>query len=420
MTEQTVHHERALIGLILLDPSVLDRCELELAGYPWIDQPCRQLFPVLIEMRRNGDPIADVRNVVATANRSGTFAIGEVARLAHDAGMAGQDAYHLSFLTEAMDRSRLRRIAAEIQRLADDPMERPEETHEWISKQIYATPSKSIRSRNVGQVMTELVEQSRSKKPTIVVKTGLRDLDPVIGGFRPGQLIILAARPSVGKSALASQIAIDAAKENHGVLFVSLEMTAAETVARALAAETGLDSRKILNGELASHEVQQASQIAQSYNSVPLEIEDRRGMNIDRLSLLIKARTARKRLSLVVVDYIGLIAGDRRKPRWESITEISNQLKTIAQTEQVPILALCQLNRDSEGEVPKLSHLRDSGSIEQDADIVLLLHRETRNATETQLFIAKNRNGPTGKIQLEYEPARFQFKSTYNDFTHHR
>jgi replicative DNA helicase len=109
-----------------------------------------------------------------------------------------------------------------------------------------------------------------------------------------------------------------------------------------------------------------------------------------------------------------LIVGDRRKPRWESFSEISNQLKTLAQTEQIPILALCQLNRDSEGETPKLSHLRDSGSIEQDADIVLLLHRD-RFETETELIIAKNRNGAVGKLKLEFNAERFEFTQSIGE-----
>jgi replicative DNA helicase len=265
--------------------------------------------------------------------------------------------------------------------------------------------------------MLEVIEQSKNRKTVSTVETGLADVDRCIGGFRSGQLIILAARPSVGKSALAAQIAIHAAKEENNVLFVSLEMSSQETVARALAMECKeLDMRSILNGDLASHEIHKAEQIANAYKKIPLRIEDRRGLNIDRLAMLVRSSAAKRKLGLVVIDYLGLIVGDRKKPRWESITEISNSLKTLAQTEQIPLLALCQLNRDSEGEVPKLSHLRDSGSIEQDADIVLLLHREKRNAVETELFIAKNRNGPIAKIQLEYEAKRFEFRTAFSDF----
>ena len=408
MSETLVHHERALVGLVLLDPSAIDRTEIELGGYSWTDAICGKLWPILTTMRRAGDPITDTRNVAMRAKPLVTVA--EIARLATDAGFVGQDAYHLQFLTENSERLRLRRIASEIQSRIENQTDRPEDIQEWVSKQLYAATSKT-NTKNAGAIMLEVIEQSKQQKPTATIQTGLRDLDRCIGGFRPGQLIVLAARPSVGKSALAAQIAIHAAKESSNVLFVSLEMTSQETVSRALAMETSLDMRRILDGDLASHEIQKAEQIATAYKSIPLLIEDKRGLNIDRLAMLIRSTAARKKLGLVVIDYLGLIAGDKRKPRWESITEISNSLKTLAQTESIPILALCQLNRDSEGEVPKLSHLRDSGAIEQDADCVLLLHREKRNAVESELFIAKNRNGPIARIELEYHATRFEFRS---------
>ncbi len=409
------HHERALVGMVLIDPSTLDRTEIELGSYSWTDDTCRSLWPLLIDMRRKGDPIADTRTVAVLAKSVGV-SVGEVMRLvSSDAGLVGHDAYHLSFLTEDSERSRLRRIAAEIQNRVADPKDDPGQIQEWVTKQLYASNSKT-NTKNAGALMMEVIEQSKQKKPAATVQTGLHDLDRCIGGFRPGQLVILAARPSVGKSALAAQIATVSAKESHSVLFVSLEMTSHETVSRALAMETGVDMRRILDGELASHEIHTAEQIATAYKAIPLLIEDRRGLNIDRLAMLVRSAAARCKLGLVVIDYLGLIAGDRKKPRWESVSEISNQLKTLAQTESIPILALCQLSRDSEGEVPKLSHLRDSGAIEQDADIVLLLHREKRNAVEAELFIAKNRNGPIARIQLEYDAKRFEFVSALAQF----
>jgi len=411
MSEKLTHHERALVGLVLLDPSTLDRCEIELGGYQWLDDACGKLWPILLDMRRNGSPIADIRNVAMLAGSVGVTA-GEIARLAtHDAGLVNQDGYHLGILTDEMDRSKLRSLAAEIQRRVDNPKVSADEIRDFVSSQLYSTTPKTTQAKNAGTIMLKVAAQSRDRKPTTSVQTGLLDVDNVTGGMRPGQLVVLAARPSVGKSALAAQIAINAAKENSNTLFVSLEMTSSETVSRMLAMETGLDMRSILDGGLESHEVTTAEQIATAYQSIPLMIEDRRGLNIDRLAMLIRSTAARKKLGLVVIDYLGLIAGDKRRPRWESVLEISNALKTLAQTEQIPILALCQLNRDSEGETPKLSHLRDSGSIEQDADIVMLLHREKRNSPETELFIAKNRNGPIAKIDLYYEATKFEFQS---------
>jgi replicative DNA helicase len=416
MSERTVHHERALVGLAITDPSTIDRVEIELGSYSWTDDVCQRLWPILTDMRRKGDPIADTRAIAILAKEK-DVSVADIAKLVtSDAGMVGNDSYHLGFLTEESDRRRLRRVASEILRRVESPKEDPCEIQDWVTKQIYSTTSRTD-TRNAGDIMLEVIEQSKNRKTVSTVETGLADVDRCIGGFRSGQLIILAARPSVGKSALAAQIAIHAAKEENNVLFVSLEMSSQETVARALAMECKeLDMRSILNGDLASHEIHKAEQIANAYKKIPLRIEDRRGLNIDRLAMLVRSSAAKRKLGLVVIDYLGLIVGDRKKPRWESITEISNSLKTLAQTEQIPILALCQLNRDSEGEVPKLSHLRDSGSIEQDADIVLLLHREKRNAVETELFIAKNRNGPIAKIQLEYEAKRFEFKTAFSDF----
>lgn len=419
MSEHTTHHERALVGLVLLDPSTIDRTEIELGSYSWTDDICAKLWPILTDMRREGDPIADIRSVAMQAKPVGVSA-GEIARLASsDAGLVGQDAYHLSFLMDESNKRRLLRIATEIQRRVEISSEDPDLIQDWITKQL-ATTSTRTSAKNAGEIMADVIDQSRNKKTITAIKTGLADLDRCIGGFRPGQLVILAARPSVGKSALAAQIAIHAAKDSHNVLFVSLEMTSQETVARALAMETSLDMRKIIDGKLDSHEITHADRIAQTYKKIPLMIEDKRGLNIDRLSMLIRSTAARSKLGLVCIDYLGLIAGDRKKPRWESVSEISNQLKTIAQTESIPILALCQLSRDSEGEVPKLSHLRDSGSIEQDADIVLLLHRESRTALKSELFVAKNRNGPIARIELCYTANRFEFQGAFNDFGDHR
>ena len=417
MTNAIAFHERALVGMVLVDPSVLDRCEIYLGGYAWLDTVCSRLWPVLSEMRRLGEPIADIRIVAGrVGNRlddiGGVAAIG---RLASDAGFANQDVYHLGRLTGAMESSRLRRLAQELLRRLDSSDDTTD-VISWASHELNSSPRSISKTKSAAEHMRAVIALSRSEQPATTIQTGLADLDRCIGGFRSGQLIVIAARPSIGKSALASQIAIDAAKSGHATLFVSLEMTAAETVARALSFESGLDTRAILDGRLVDQELRQADAVAHSYTSIPLLIEDRRGLNIDRLAALIRAETARRRLGLVVIDYLGLIVGDRRKQRWESITEISNSLKTLAQTESIPILALSQLNRESEGEIPRLSHLRDSGSIEQDADIVMLLHREKRSSHSAELFVAKNRNGPTGKITLEYDASRFRFQTFVGDF----
>jgi replicative DNA helicase len=408
---EIVFHERALVGLVLVDPSVLDRTEIELAAYDWMDGDCSRLWPILCGMRRDGEPIADTRIVAERCSSVLDDPAVALGRLARDAGMFGQDNYHLQRLLASSEYRRLGRLSRELLRRCDAMADTPEDIREWASSQLFAAPSSRVTSQAIGDVMRSIVDSARTKKAIKKIETGLADLDEVIGGFRPGQLAILAARPSIGKSALASQIAVTAAQGGSPVLFVSLEMSATECVSRALATETGYSMKRILDGELDKYQLERADAAVDRYRETPLRIADRRAVTIERLSCLIRSETATQKLGLIVVDYLQLITGDRRKPRWELITEISNQLKSLALSECVPILALSQLNRDSEGETPKLSHLRDSGAIEQDADMVLLLHREQRSSTVADIIVAKNRNGPTGKISLNYDAIRFQFRA---------
>lgn len=408
-SDALVHHERALVGLCIIDPSTIDRIDIELASYsPWMDEASYAAWNLMLERRAAGEPI----NATTFPNR------GEAARLIRDAAMVGQEAYHLAKLTRETELRKLRKIAQSILEQTNDEKSDTDAIASQAIDAIQRVPSTASQlSRNAGDIMRDVIELSRTPKPTTKIETGLVDLDNVIGGFRPGQLIILAARPSIGKSALASQFAIDAAKDGHGVLFVSLEMTATETIARAIAYETGLPMADVLDGKLDADNIKRGEVLASHYQRIPLSIADKRGLTVERIASLVRRSAASDKLGLVVVDYLGLVTPvDRRKPRWESITEISNGLKTLAMSESLPVVALCQLNRESEGESPKLSHLRESGSIEQDADIVLLLHREKRSDEIATLFVAKNRNGPIQKIELEYEARKFKFMTRFGDF----
>lgn len=407
------YHERALVGMVLLDPLIIDRCSVELIGYQWTDEPAGKFWLVLLGMRERGEPILDARAVLEAAKVQGIESPSvTIAEFANDAGVSGNEAYHVGEMLEHQAKSKLRGIASEIMTKLENPKADSMEIQEWITSQMAKTAPRSTLPKSASELLNEIVERSKQREQSPPIESGFIDLDCCIGGFRPGQLAILAARPSIGKSALGGQIAVSVAKNNHAVLFISLEMSAVETVSRLLAMECGVSMASALDGALSQDEIEQAESLRDAYRPVPLLIEDKRGLNVDRIEQLIRATSSRRKLGLVVVDYLGLISFDRRKVRWEAIGEITSRLKTIAQTEQVPILVLCQLNRMSEGEKPELSHLRDSGSIEQDADIVLLLHRETRQDANTELYVAKSRNGTLGKIELVYDGPRFQFQST--------
>ena len=171
MSQEISFNERALVGMVLLDPSVLDRTEIELGAYDWIDPVCYRLWPVLCAMRRDGKPIGDIRNVLLSTdgvlnNLGGASAL---AKLSNEAGMVNQDAYHLSRLTDEMERSRLRRVADEIRRRSE-AIERPESIREWASQQLHSTPSSRMVTQSAGDLMRAVIAQSKAEKPIATIK----------------------------------------------------------------------------------------------------------------------------------------------------------------------------------------------------------------------------------------------------------
>lgn len=412
---ETTRAERALVGLMLLDPSIIDRCEIELHGYKCVDQDSGDLWPVLIELRRLRFPLADMKSL-AVELRSRGIPTAVLARLADEAGLPSNEEFYIRTLGRHRQRIRLASIAKEALLRLEEVTSDVGAVAESLSSALASMPQHSKRHTNAGDIMLDVLKLSESvDQPVRKVFTGLSNLDSKMGGFRDGQLIVLAARPSVGKSALAAQMAINAAKEGSKTLFISLEMSAQETVARAMAFESGVNMQKILDGTLDKEQVQRLKGLAAGYQrDIPLYVEDRSNLTLGRLEMLIKQYSSKQRLGFVVVDYIGLIAGDdSKKSSWEVTEKVSKGLKQLAKSERIPILALSQLNRDSEKEkqitVPTLAQLRNSGAVEQDADVVLLLHRESRQSKDATLILAKGRNCGTGKLSLEYNGPRYEF-----------
>lgn len=421
---ETTRAERALVGLMLLDPSIIDRCEIELHGYKCVDQDSGDLWPLLIELRRLRFPLADMKSL-AVELRSRGIPTAVLARLADEAGLPSNEEFYIRTLGRHRQRTKLACIAKDALMRLEDVTCDVGAVVESLSRSLSSMPQNSKRHTNAGDIMLDVLKLSESvDQPVRKVFTGLSNLDAKMGGFRDGQLIVLAARPSVGKSALAAQMAINAAKEGSKTLFISLEMSAQETVARAMAFESGVNMQKILDGTLDKEQVQRLKGLAAGYQrDIPLYVEDRSNLTLGRLEMLIKQYSSKQRLGFVVVDYIGLISGDdAKKSSWEVTEKVSKGLKQLAKSERIPILALSQLNRDSEKEkqitVPTLAQLRNSGAVEQDADVVLLLHRESRQSKDATLILAKGRNCGTGKLSLEYNGPRYEFVPAMvdNDF----
>lgn len=247
--------------------------------------------------------------------------------------------------------------------------------------------------------------------------TGFHDFDKLTGGFRPAQLVVIAARPAVGKTSLAMNIAEHIALDQRlPVGFASLEMSGKELVHRLACSRGRVDSARLNDGTSCERDKQRLSSASGQIVRAPLHIFARGGVTLAQLTAQARRWKQAHGIRLLIVDYLGLLrSGEKGRSRYEETTLVSNGLKCLAMELDLPVIALAQLNRDTEreGRVPRLSDLRDSGAIEQDADIVALLHRSTDEAgnEDTALVIGKNRSGATGRIGLVFRRQFTRFET---------
>ncbi len=259
------------------------------------------------------------------------------------------------------------------------------------------------------------------------IPTGFRELDELTHGFHGGQMIVVAARPAMGKSTLALDFARSASVNNQmPTAFFSLEMGRTEIATRLLSAESRVLFGDLRKGNLKDEDWEKISQAVDKLDNVPLFIDDSPNMSLMEIRAKCRRLKQRNGLKFVILDYLQLLSsGKRVESRQQEVSEFSRTLKLLAKEIDVPIIALSQLNRGSEqrpDKKPQVSDLRESGSIEQDADMVLLLHRpevydkETERAGEADIIVAKNRNGPTRDIVVAFQGHYARFQDMARDF----
>lgn len=270
----------------------------------------------------------------------------------------------------------------------------------------------------LGQIQQRI--DKRSKGEATGISTGLIDLDHMLSGLQPTELIILAARPGVGKTALACNIAENVAAQGLPVLIFSLEMSRLELGERLVCIRSAVNGHRVRKGEITDDESQALRDAANELSQMPIHVDDTPGRTMSQIAALAR-RIKRKcgTLGLIVVDYLQLIESDERGnvPREQQIASISRRMKFLAKSLNVPVLALAQLNRAVEQrdkKIPRLADLRESGSIEQDADVVLFLHRadtyeEDAEPGEANVIVAKNRHGPVGTVKLTWQRETLRF-----------
>lgn len=396
--------ERALVGSILLERTILDTLSSQIGASDFFDQQLGKLYSILVD-RNDADLPSDPVALLPTAKEIfGETASATLSELFLEVPNIGHVDYYASQVIEASKKRKLELIADSIR---DDSRSADKAVEHAISQ------LESIGSRESGSVTsaydagTELIDSLSENESRRPVFTGIDTVDQIVGGLLPGELQIIAGRPGSGKTAFAMQVAKKQSDAFRPVLYVSAEMTKSELVARVLCGITGIDSRIIRRGQASDQMMAQLKEANADLDETPLLIYDKPAPTVQKIRALAKIQKANGGLDLLVVDYIGLMTPrDRRVSRHEQVGEITGMLKQIAKELSVPVIALSQLNREADGAEPKLSHLRESGSIEQDADIVLFIHR---SGDQSKLIVGKHRHGDTGIFSITFDAARTRF-----------
>jgi replicative DNA helicase len=324
--------------------------------------------------------------------------------------------YHARIIRESAMRRATRYALLESLRQTEEPSSSPEDTLAAIEQKLFAIGEHKEKTGGPVKLDTAIkaVCERLNEPPTEAdkqfIRTGYEALDNLIGGLRPGRIYILAARPGVGKSALALKIALNASANGHNSLFFSLEMGAEEIAERAMAMKSSVPLNRIIgNDGLEKYEYEALADIN---GTGGIWIDDRAELSMNKVASVTRRAVRTTKARVIVLDYLQLLTPDeRRKDRHLEVAGDTKALKKLARQCNVPILVLCQLNRESESRSdnqPKLSDLRESGSIEQDADCVMLLWRDKPTPGEQgheqniKCSVAKQRNGPLGDFEFTY------------------
>jgi replicative DNA helicase len=336
---------------------------------------------------------------------------------------ANIDYYVQTVKNYSLKRSLLK-VASKIGVRAYDESKEARETLEEVQQYIFelSDDRQVFSARKIGEVLKDtidIIDKAReSKNPITGVSSGIEKLDQLTAGFQKDEFIIIGARPSVGKTALALNMAAHIAfHKKIPAAFFSLEMSSIALVQRLISSEAMVQAQNLRSGFLSTGDYKKIIDIMGLIYEAPFHIVDMPNMKLLDLRSQARKLRSQQEVEIIFVDYLGLIGHDNSyKPRFEQITEISSSLKSLARELHIPVVVLCQLNRDAQHEVPTLANLRDSGSIEQDADLILFLNKELpkkkKNDKEdekqspvdiipTDLIVAKQRNGPIGVVKLE-------------------
>ncbi|WP_303849681.1 replicative DNA helicase [Seleniivibrio woodruffii] len=423
--------EQAVIASILLDDKALDKVVDKIQADDFYIPAHQNLFRKILWLQEQGKPV-DVVTVIGSLSDEDLQRAGGVEYISSLVDIIPTSANVGHYADIVRDRATLRQLIGVAVEITEFSYEQPENVSEVVEnaeKRIFSLAEHKLKSsvQPLSKLMHETLDMLNSlfhrSDQLSGVNTGFKDLNNVTNGLQNSDLIIVAGRPGMGKTAFSLNVALNAAyMDNRSVVFFSLEMSSHQLAQRLLAAQAGVESNKLRGGKFTMEEWQKLASAAGVLGDMKLFIDDTPA--ITPLELRAKCRRIKREhgLDLIFVDYLQLMGATKGDNREQQISEISRSLKALAKELNIPVIALSQLNRGVEQRAdkrPMISDLRESGAIEQDADMIIFLYRDEVYNKQSdrmgiaEVIIAKHRNGPVTEVELSFIKEYMLFKDLY-------
>jgi replicative DNA helicase len=431
MLPQSIEAEECVLGSILIDGEAIALVADVLHAEDFYRDAHQTIYAAMLHLYERREPVDFITLCDELERRNQLETVGRASTIAGLVNTVPTSANAVSYAHLVARKALYRRLIQAAGTIAALAYQEEEDALEQAEQAIYALGAAEATTNEaapMAQVMTDCLQQLdtvHSRRSEVIgVPTGFRALDVPLGGLQSSDLVVLAARPGTGKTALALNMAASAACEQHiNVGVFSLEMNRQQLGLRLLAMATQIDQQRLRMGWVHDDEWQGIIEQMERLSEAPIWIDDTPGLSLATLRSKARRLHAQHPLGLLIIDYLQLMQasldGKRYQNREQEIAEISRGLKGLAKELHVPVLALAQLSRAVESrasKIPQLSDLRESGAIENDADVVLFIYREELYAPENleakntaDIIIAKHRNGPIGTIRLRFEASQTRF-----------
>ncbi len=423
---QNLEAEQAVLGAMLLDWSSVNNIVSMLQPdrfFSYQNQLIYQAMISLFSQNIHGDVLALINELTKNDKLQEAGGAAYIAALTDTVPTSANIDYYAQIVLDMATRRDLIKMSEEIKATSFDKSRESRHILEEAEKKIF-----SLSERNetvkvheaktlIGETLTLIEARYNKKEAYTGIPCGIGKLDTMTSGFQNEELIIIGARPSIGKTAMAlSMVQHIAVEKKIPCGFFSLEMSYQMIGQRLLSQVSRVPGQKLRSGMLTTSDFKKLQDAAGDIFNSPFFIVDQPNMQLLDLRALARRMVVEKGVKIIFIDYIGLISVENANAKvFEAQSEVSRSLKALARELGIPIVALCQVARDAEGNEPNLAQLRGSGSIEQDADVVMFLHRERLKseepAQEAKLIVAKQRNGATGDVPLTYRPSYTKFEN---------